>query len=261
MYTITAFGGPQGHLGMMLKTFVQKRRDITEEELIEYNSFCQMLPGASSTQIVTLIGYKRGGVKLAVITLIIWILPAAMLMGLFSFILTRYPSGNFATNLIKYIEPMAIGFLIYAAVRAFHISVKNLITLIIMLFSTMATFIFFKSPWVFPVLLLLGGIATNFSDKRIPDDVKANPKKIKWRNILYFILIFIIAGAFSETARKQEWEDRKVFNLFENYYRFGSFVFGGGDVLLPMMIDQYVIRPDIPRVQAENPNVIRMEKA
>src|SRR5690606_11732475 len=135
LYTITAFGGPQGHLGMMMKTFVQKRRDITEEELIEYNSFCQMLPGASSTQIVTLIGYKRGGVKLAVITLIIWILPAAILMGLFSWILTLYPSGNFATNLIQYIEPMAIGFLIYAAVKAFQISIKNPITLIIMISS------------------------------------------------------------------------------------------------------------------------------
>ena len=60
----------------MLKTFVHKRPYVTEEELIEYNSFCQILPGASSTQTVTLIGFKRGGVPLAVLTLIIWILPA-----------------------------------------------------------------------------------------------------------------------------------------------------------------------------------------
>ena len=31
LYTITSFGGPQGHLGMMLKTFVNKRKDLTEE--------------------------------------------------------------------------------------------------------------------------------------------------------------------------------------------------------------------------------------
>jgi hypothetical protein len=63
LYSLTAFGGPQGHYAMMLKTFVQKRKDVTEEELLEYNAFCQLLPGASSTQTLTLIGYKRGGVR------------------------------------------------------------------------------------------------------------------------------------------------------------------------------------------------------
>src|SRR6476661_5556633 len=87
LYSLTAFGGPQGHIGMMLKTFVHKRKDITEEELVEYNSFCQLLPGASSTQTVTLIGYKRGGVPLAVLTLLIWILPACILMGALSFLI------------------------------------------------------------------------------------------------------------------------------------------------------------------------------
>ena len=87
LHSLTAFGGPQGHFGMMLKTFSEKRRDVTKEELIEYNSFCQLLPGASSTQVLTLIGYKRGGVVLAVLTLLIWILPACILMGAFSFFL------------------------------------------------------------------------------------------------------------------------------------------------------------------------------
>ena len=60
---------------MMMKTFVGGRRDVTEEELMDYNAFCQLLPGASSTQVLTLIGYKRGGIPLAVLTLIIWITP------------------------------------------------------------------------------------------------------------------------------------------------------------------------------------------
>src|SRR6201992_1677647 len=85
LHSISAFGGPQGHLGMMMKTFVHRRRDGTEEELMDYNAFCQLLPGASSPQTLTLIGYKRGGVVLAMLTLIIWTLPACCLMALFSF--------------------------------------------------------------------------------------------------------------------------------------------------------------------------------
>ena len=70
LHSITAFGGPQGHFGMMMKTFVKQRRDITEKELMEYNAFCQLLPGASSTQVLTLVGYKRGGFILGTLTLI-----------------------------------------------------------------------------------------------------------------------------------------------------------------------------------------------
>jgi hypothetical protein len=44
LHSISAFGGPQGHIGMMMKTFVNRRRDITEAELLDYNAFCQLLP-------------------------------------------------------------------------------------------------------------------------------------------------------------------------------------------------------------------------
>lgn len=246
---------------MMLKTFVNKRRDLTEDELIEYNSFCQMLPGASSTQTLTLIGYKRGGIALAVLTLILWLLPACILMGSFSFLLTVYPASNLTSGLLKFIEPMAIGFLIYAAVRTFNISIKNFITQMIMLVSMIVCFLLFKTPWIFPLLIVAGGFATNLSDKRIPKKEDIKPRQIKWTNIWVFVLVFLLAGIFSEVARKQEWENRKAFNLFENFYRFGSIVFGGSDVLLPLMLDQYVARPESPRIKEKNPNSIRIERS
>ena len=251
LYSLTAFGGPQGHMGMMLKIFVQKYRYITEAELIDFNSFCQLLPGPGSTQTITLIGFKRGGVLLAIITLIIWILPACILMGAFSFLITQYPSRNYSQNQFKFLEPMAIGFLIFAIVRMYKISVNSTITKIIMSISVIFTIYFFKSPWVFPALIILAGIATSFSSKRIPEQEIVLPKQIKWTNIWLFVIIFIIAGFMSEYARKNQLGNRKAYNLFENFYRFGSLVFGGGDVLLPMLIDQYVERPNTKPTDVE----------
>src|ERR1700681_580748 len=108
---------------MMLKTFVQKRKDVTQEELMEYNAFCQLLPGASSTQTLTLIGFKRGGIPLAILTLIIWILPACTLMGAFSFLLEYIDQRTLKTDIFKFVPPMAVGFLAYAAVKAYRLSV------------------------------------------------------------------------------------------------------------------------------------------
>ena len=259
-YSLTAFGGPEGHLGMMLKTFVQKRRDITEEELVEYNSFCRLLPGASSTQMITLIGYKRGGVVLATVTLLIWMLPACILMGAFSFLFASLKTDGKTFGLFKFIEPMVLGFLLYAAIKYLKISVKSTITKFIMFGSVLICFIFFKTPWVFPGLIVLGGILTNFSEKRIPDMEKANRRPVKWSNIWLFAFLFILAGVLSETARKQDWQHRKAYNLFENFYRFGSIVFGGGDVLLPLMVDQYVVRPSIPRQMETNATAIQINR-
>jgi chromate transporter len=259
LHSLTAFGGPQGHFGMMLKTFTEKRRDVTKEELIEYNAFCQLLPGASSTQVLTLIGYKRGGVPLAVLTLLIWILPACFLMGAFSFLLEYIDQEALHKNVFRFIPPMAVGFLLFAAVRGLRIAIHNTITFVILVVSTIATYLLFRTPWIFPILILTGGFVTNLSDKRIPERDQ-RPRKIKWWNIWLFAIIFIGAGVTSELARKHNWPNRRPINLFENTYRFGSLVFGGGQVLIPIMYEQFVARPQSQKVLQRNPNIIRIPK-
>lgn len=257
LHSITAFGGPQAHIGMMLKTFVRQRPYVTEKELMEYNAFCQLLPGASSTQTITLIGYKRGGVPLAVVTLIVWILPACIMMGALSFLLHYIDKKELGTDIFKFIAPMAAGFLAYAAVMAFPHAIKNTVTWIIMIVGVIATYLLFKQPWIFPLLIVLGGITTNLSRKRIPQ-VHQKPRKIKWWNFWLFGIIFITAGIVSEMARKNEWPNRKPINLFENTYRMGSLVFGGGQVLMPMMYEQWSVRPEAIRVK--DPNVIQIDE-
>jgi chromate transporter len=257
LYSITAFGGPQAHIAIMMRQFVHKTPYVTEEELLEYNAFCNLLPGASSTQTVTLIGYKRGGLPLALLTLLVWILPACILMGAFSFLLHYIDKRSLHTDIFKFIPAMVVGFLAYGSVVAFQVSIKNIITWSLMLFCTLATYLLFKSPWIFPALIVAGGIATNFSQKRIPQK-EQKPQKINWWNCWLFITLFLMAGISSEVARKQDWPNRKPINLFENLYRMGSLVFGGGHVLMPLLYEQFSVRPDA--VRNKNPNVIQIQK-
>ncbi|MBE7179510.1 MAG: chromate transporter, partial [Mucilaginibacter polytrichastri] len=79
-YTFTAFGGPQGHIGIMLRDFVQKRNYVTSEELMELNALTQILPGPSSTQTIVGIAWKLGRLRLAILTFLIWIMPSAIIM-------------------------------------------------------------------------------------------------------------------------------------------------------------------------------------
>lgn len=256
-HSITAFGGPQAHLGMMIKNFVQKTPYVTEAELLEYNAFCQLLPGASSTQTLTLIGYKRGGVLLATLTLLIWILPACTLMGALSFLLTSLDQSLVRAGLFRFIPPMAAGFLLFSVLRIFPLAIHNKITWIIMLAGAVVTALLFGRPWVVPLLILLSGMVTNFSKKRIPQTAE-KPKQIRWWNFWLFGFVFLMAGILSENARKHDWSFRKPINLFENTYRMGSLVFGGGQVLLPMMYEQWSVRP--ATVKKSNPNAIQIDQ-
>src|SRR5688572_21000955 len=148
LHSITAFGGPQAHIGMMMKTFVHKRPYVTEQELMEYNAFCQLLPGASSTQTLTLIGYKRGGVPLAVVTLLIWILPACFCMGALSFLFHYIDKNQLGTDIFKFIPPMAVAFLAYAAFTTFPLAIGSFITWLIMIISAITTYFLFGHSWV-----------------------------------------------------------------------------------------------------------------
>jgi chromate transporter len=248
-YSFTAFGGPQGHMGMMVKTFVQRRKDITEDELLEYNAFCTMLPGPSSTQTVMLIAMKRGGIPLAIITLLLWVFPAAFIMGAFSFFISYFGEGAaqgnklLPLNLFSYVQPMSVGFVFFAAAKMMQTSVKYMATASIMIGSLVAT-LFINSPWVFPCLLLVSGTVSNFSNNRIPSP-QHKPIKINWMNLWLFVLLFLIAATLSELALSGHWAHEELYHLFENFYRFGSIVFGGGQGLLPMMIYQFV-RPHAP---------------
>ena len=231
------------HFVRMHKLFVQQHHYVSEAELLELNAFVQLLPGASSTQTLTLIGFKRGGVPLAIITLAIWIVPACGLMTALGFLL-EYLNEKNVGFIFTFVQPMAVGFLAYSAIKSFSISIKHQATFFIM-FGAMIVTYFIRSPWVFPALILVGSFVSNFSDKRIPDvDGKRHP--VKWENLWLFAVIFIIAGIASEYFRIHNLPFRRPVSLFENFYRFGSIVFGGGSVLITMMFEQYVIRAKTP---------------
>lgn len=258
-HSVTAFGGPQVHIGLLQHRFVEQRKDLTAEELMEYNAFCQLLPGASSTQTIVLIAHKRGGFPLALLTLLIWILPATIFMASLAIAYTRFDLQPILKTL-HLLQPMVIGFIASATYLLYKKAIRNTITLFVFVAACILTLVGFKTPWTIPVVITLAGIVTNFSNKRIPDQGAA-PKKIKWIHLHLFIFFFIVAGFLSEQATRQNWEHRKAFNLFENNYRFGSFVFGGGDVLIPMMYEQYVTRPNSDRIKETKRDVLKINSA
>jgi chromate transporter len=233
----TSFGGPQVHFALYLKRLVREKKYITEDELLETQALCSMLPGPTSTQMLTAIGYKIGGKWLAFTTLLLWIGPAVVIMTLAALGMGILRNRD----IIRFIQPVGIAFLIYAGYSIGKKVIKTGSDWGIMLISALIAFVV-KTPWICPILLLLGGVVTSLNYKAFPKQTK-HKIIIPWFNfhIWWVVLIFLaLLGHFT---------DYKPIRLFENFYRNGSLVFGGGQVLAPMLYTEFVsfkklVRPD-----------------
>jgi chromate transporter len=232
--SLTAFGGPQAFLAMLLERMVKQRAYISEEELWELNALCNMLPGPSSTQLISAIGFRVGGPNLAYLALIVWILPATLLM-IFAAILISFLQENTpgALNFARFIQPMAIGFIIFAAQKTIGKMIQTTEAMILVLISTFISF-FYSSPYIFPVLLIAGGLSTSIKYKKQPKLEKDAPLKIEWANFYLWAGTLALAAILGAVTKNQS------ILLFENFYRNGSLIFGGGQVLVPYLYTEFV---------------------
>jgi len=230
--SVTAFGGPTGHFGMFLDMLVNKRAYLTEEDLIELYALCQVLPGPTSTQTITSLGYKIGGPNLAYLTLLVWMLPAISIMTAMAILVTSAEALEISLDFLRFVEPMAVGIVAYSSYIITTKVVKTKFGFMLMVISAVASYTL-KSPFAFPVLIILGGLATTWKYKRQPVSEKERIN-INWSNLILWGAVFITIAIVGAITRYQP------ILILENFYRNGSLIFGGGQVLVPLLYTEFV---------------------
>lgn len=233
---VSTFGGPQAHLAHFHKVLVNKRKYLTEEDLMEINSLCQILPGPASTQTLTAIGFKIGGPNLAYLTLLVWIMPAVLLMTAAAVVVSNLQQKNLSLEFTRFIQPMAVGFVSYGA---YMISLKTVNTktgIALMVVAAVLSY-FIQTPHVFPVILLGAGLITALKYRKQPREEK---KKIMidWSNFFLWAAVLIVAAVLGGLTKS--FPEALPIRLFENFYRNGSLIFGGGQVLTPLLYTEFV---------------------
>ena len=228
---LTCFGGPQVHLTMFLDRLVKKHNYITEAEILELQALCQVLPGPTSTQTITAIGFRLGGASLAYLTLLVWILPGTLLMTLAALGVT-YVEKDQLTNLTRFIKPMGVAFIIFAAFSIGIKVIKTKTSIFLMFLAAIAAFVF-PSPFITPIWILLGGLATSFKFGE-HEKMEKQPIKVEWSNFFLWLGVFMFSVVLGKIT------NNLPIRLFENFYRNGSLAFGGGHILKPLLYNEFV---------------------
>ena len=240
LFTFTAFGGAQAHISLLLRYFVKNVHFISEEELLELNALAQVLPGPASTQTLVGIGYKVGGLKLAILTFLIWIIPSAAIMTFAAISYALLDSRKEFLDILQFVHPIALGIVAYGAYNLAKKVLKSEITILLAFGAIVATLVL-KNAYVFPIAILVGGMVssaietpTDEAQIRVRLFANINPRKLS-----YFIGVLLFMAMLGALINRTSPFSLPI-RLFENFYRNGIFVFGGGQVLVPLMFTEFV---------------------
>ncbi len=226
---VIGFGGPQAHIAMINDEAVVRRNWLTQEQFTEGVAVCEMLPGPASTQMGIYTGYIRAGQLGAIVAGLSFVSPAFAIVVALSWGYFRFQDVPQIEALFLGVSPVVTAIILAFCWKLGKKAVKNgvggaiaiAVFLIILVFQ-------------FNVLLL-------FIASGIVGLLCFTPKPPSHSLGLFFpILPSTLSNINPEVLTLSSfWGLERIeaffFPLSLFFLKVGSFIFGGGLVIIPLL--------------------------
>ena len=232
---LTSFGGPVAHLGYFRTEFVDRRKWLSDKEYGDLVALCHFLPGPASSQVGLAIGILKARYKGAFAAWFGFTMPSALMLILFSFGVAG-TFGEAMSGAIAGLKVVAVAIVAHAVWGMARTLCRGVIEIALAMSSVCALLLF---PGVLTQLIaiLVAGVGGYFLIKR---NIQGNDDEMScssfgvssragvlWLAVFAILLLLLpIASYLSQSA---------AISLFDDFYRVGSLVFGGGHVVLPLL--------------------------
>ena len=159
-----SFGGPAGQIAIMHNELVDKRHWIEEEPFLRALNFCMLLPGPEAMQLATWLGWRLHGLRGGIAAGVLFVLPAAVLMGVLSWAYLSWQSLPLMSGVVFGLQAAVLGIIVHAAERIGGRVLNTPFTVVLGVVALVA--ISLRVP--FPLLLAGAAIAGWIAWKRRP---------------------------------------------------------------------------------------------
>ncbi|WP_147288571.1 chromate transporter, partial [Photobacterium damselae] len=228
-----SFGGPAAHIGYFQRAFVEDKKWLTSSEFNQAVALCQFLPGPASSQLGMFIGYKKGHYLGALAAFVGFTLPSFVLLTILAVMSSSLSDSGWLDAVIQAAKLLAV---IVVADALWGMGKKNITsktTFFVCLLT--AIWVYFSVGLLGQILPILAaaviGYALSFVKKgqneatQLPTQLpKVKPNLV----ILSCFCILLVGMPFIANILP-------IANIFNIFYQAGSFVFGGGHVVLPLL--------------------------
>ncbi len=237
--SLLSFGGPQVHLSYFERVFVRDKKRIDESTLLEYYSLCQLLPGPTSTQTLLAITYSCFGGCLIFPVLLIWSLPSLIMMGLLALMLNSAVTPLYGLDFVlKFLPAAALGLIGFSSLRLCRKVWNSRFTLILGLFLLGIT-LWFSWGYFLPIVVLIGALASLIMGPNKAQSFYSAKATISHGNRNMETVIPVAIWVLLAVMVWLIWQITGL-NLPMRICSTGSTVFGGGQVLLPLLLEDFV---------------------
>ncbi|KAG4415780.1 hypothetical protein IFR04_011080 [Cadophora malorum] len=179
----TSFGGPPVHFKIFHDKYVDKLGWIDEQMYQELFAVCQAFSGPGSTKMLYCLNLIHDGFIPAVLALLIWSLPGAL--GMYGFSVGVSNIGETLPRqvyaLLSGLNAAVVGIIALAAVQLAQKAITDKMTRILVFLGATAG-LMYNALWYFPLLMLLGGVASVIFDYRLLHPVFKWIKGLRKRN-------------------------------------------------------------------------------
>jgi len=227
---LVSFGGPAAHLGYFQQEFVHNKQWLSPQHYHNLLALSQFLPGPGSSQVGFAIGLHRAGILGALAAFIGFTLPSALLMTSLALVSQLSTELTWMGGLIAGLKIAALVVVIDALSQMYHQFCRNkyLITACILSCCTVLLI-----PSIASQLgsLAVAALSGGFLHKRLEQQLNITQPcsnhggKIRWLYLATFILLMILTWLPIQASLA----------TFSHFYQAGSWVFGGGHVVLPLL--------------------------
>ena len=211
---------------------------VDETTFTELVALAQVLPGPSSSQLGMAVGHIRAGWAGAAAAWVGFTLPSAVLMVLAAVLWTQWP-GPAMTTATHGLLLVAVAVVTQAVVQMYRSQCKTPLQGL-SAWTAFAVLLVFPGPWTLPGALVLGSLAGGLfpgAPDLPPPPLPAFPQRRRTG--------LVALGLFAVLAVGLPWikalGPSDLTALADAFYRTGSWVFGGGHVVLPWL-DREVVK-------------------
>mmetsp|Transcript_32600 Transcript_32600/g.45235 ORF Transcript_32600/g.45235 Transcript_32600/m.45235 type:complete len:436 (+) Transcript_32600:80-1387(+) len=247
-----AFGGPAAHIGIFEKHFVEQQKWMTHSVFAELLALGQCLPGPTSTQVSFAIGVTKGGVLGGLMSGILFQYPGLLIMSLVGLGAAQWLVDP-AAWVSALSAGLAAGGVALVVDATFSLAYKLCADRDTQIMCTLSACVAYyttlhytpATAWVFPALLASGGLLTRITRRNTPESAGALEVthianlglSITGGALLLVLWVLILIGAVV-CRQRIPYEQAPALHWFESFYRTGSLIFGGGQVVLPLLLGE-----------------------
>jgi chromate transporter len=229
---VTSFGGPVAHLGYFRDEIVTRRKWLDDTEYGDLVALSQFLPGPASSQVGFGIGMFRAGWRGALAAFLAFTLPSAILMVAFAYGAGLFGSvvGQGILEGLKVVAVAIVAQAVWGMARTLTPDRRRAGIAVVAAITALA----FAGSIGQLAAIVLGALAGLLLCREAVGDVSAMIRfpvsRVAGIVCLALFAVILVASPILAAVTGVG-----AVALFDAFYTAGSFVFGGGHVVLPLL--------------------------